>query len=145
MKDVASNNDAVLTCSKVLASRDLGELVVGAIDRLMTGGISHENYASNQLTPREIRVMKRAKCTLSGNQSMNQDDTTAIPSPQSHISDSSIENDASSLDNEQDKCQRTLKHFKSNANTLVRNIKTANSYGPATKASTAVIMKPRFF
>jgi hypothetical protein len=32
--------------------------------------------------------------------------------------------------------------FKSNANTLVRKITTANSYGPATKASTAVITKP---
>jgi hypothetical protein len=105
MENVASDNDAVLTCSKVLAFRDLGELVVGAIDRLMTGGISHENYACAQLTPREVRATKRAKRTLFGDQSVNQDDTTAIPSPQSHITDSSIENDASSLDNEQDKCQ----------------------------------------
>ncbi len=32
--------------------------------------------------------------------------------------------------------------LKSNANTLVRKMKTANSYGPATKASTAAITKP---
>ncbi len=83
---------------------------MGAIDRLMTGSISHDSYALAQLTPREIRATKRAKCTPSVNQSVNQDGTTAIPSHQSQIGNSNIENDDTSLDSEQNKCQWTLKH-----------------------------------
>jgi hypothetical protein len=63
-----------------------------------------------QLTPREIRATKRAKRTPFVDQSVNQDVTTAIPSHQSQISDSNIKNDNTSLDSEQNKCQRTLKH-----------------------------------
>jgi hypothetical protein len=96
MQDAASNNNAAFSCPKTLASRDLGELVVGAIDRLMTGGISHDSYAFAQLTPRDIRAAKRAKRTPSADQSVNQDGTTAIPSHQSPISDSNIENDDTS-------------------------------------------------
>jgi hypothetical protein len=79
-EEAASSSGTAFSCSKALSSRDLGELVVDAIDRLMTGGISHDSYVFAQLTPREIRATKRAKRTPSVDQPANQDGTTAFPS-----------------------------------------------------------------
>ncbi len=56
MENVASNSDATFSCPKMLTSRDLDELVVGAIDHLMTGGMSHENDSFALLTPRDERA-----------------------------------------------------------------------------------------
>ncbi len=43
-----------------MSSHDLDLLVVDAIDRLMTGGISQERDAFANLTPRELRAERRA-------------------------------------------------------------------------------------
>ncbi len=94
----------------MLTSHDLEELVVGAIDRLMTGGMSHENDSFALITPRDERAQKRAKRTLPIDQSVSWDSTNAIPSHQSPISDNEIENDIASLDKEREVCQRTIKH-----------------------------------
>ncbi len=45
--------------SETLASNDLHQLVVSAIDRLMTGGMNHEHDAFADLTLRELRAQKR--------------------------------------------------------------------------------------
>jgi hypothetical protein len=42
-----------------MPSHDLDQLVVSAIDRLMTGGISHEHDAFANPTPRELRAKRR--------------------------------------------------------------------------------------
>ena len=63
MENVTSNSDATFSCPKVLTSHDLEELVVGAIDRLMTGGMSHESDSFALITPRDERAQKRAKRT----------------------------------------------------------------------------------
>jgi hypothetical protein len=110
MENVASNNDAAFSCSKVLTSRDLGELVVGANNRLMTGDISHENDSFALLTPRNARAQKHARCTITGDQSVNWDGNTAIPSHQSRIGETEFENDYLSPDTENEMCQRTMKH-----------------------------------
>ena len=110
MENVTSNNDATFSCPKVLASHDLEELVVGAIDRLMTGGMSQENDSFALITPKEERAQKRAKRTIPINQSVNWDSTNAIPSHQSPMSDNEIENDIVTLDKEHELCQRTIKH-----------------------------------
>ncbi len=91
-------------------SRDLEELVVGAIDRLMTGGMSQENVSFALINPRDKRVQKRAKRTLPVDQSVSWDSANAIPSHQSPISDNEIENDIVPLNKEHEKCQRTIKH-----------------------------------
>ena len=86
------------------------DLVVGAIDRLMTGGMSQENDSFALITPRDERAQKRAKRTLPVDQSVSWDGTNAIPSHQSPISDNEIENDIVPLDKEHEGCQRTIKH-----------------------------------
>ena len=58
-ENLTLNSGDTLLCAKELNSRDLCELVVGAIDRLMTGGINHEHDNSAQITPREMRARKR--------------------------------------------------------------------------------------
>ena len=68
-----------LLCAKELNSRDLCELVVGSIDRLMTGGIHHEHDNFAQITPREMRARKRGKLTLSDDQSKRQGGTKKHP------------------------------------------------------------------
>jgi hypothetical protein len=78
-ENVASNNDASFSCPKGLTSRDLDELVVDAINCLMTGGMSHENDSFALTTPREERARKRAKRTLPVDQSVSWDSTTTIP------------------------------------------------------------------
>ena len=92
MKNVTSNDDASFPCPKVLSLHDLDELVVGAIDRLMTGGMSQENHSFALITPREERAQKRAKRTLPIDQSVSWDSTNAIPSHQSPSSENEIEN-----------------------------------------------------
>jgi hypothetical protein len=94
MENVASNSDAAFSCPKVLTSRDLEELIVGAIDRLMTEGMSHKNDSFVLITPRDERAQKRAKRALPVDQSASWDSTKAIASHQSPISDNEIENDA---------------------------------------------------
>ena len=110
MENVAFNKGAASSYPKVSTSHDLEELVVGAIDRLMTGGISHENDSFALITPRDERAQKRAKRTLPVDQSVSRDTVTAIPSHQSPISDDEIEKDFMPLDKEQEECQRTIKH-----------------------------------
>jgi len=110
MENVAFNKGAASSYPKVSTSHDLEELVVGAIDRLMTGGISHENDSFALITPRDERARKRAKRTLPVDQSVSRDTVTAIPSHQSPISDDEIEKDFMPLDKEQEECQRTIKH-----------------------------------
>ena len=62
-----------LSYSNELESRNLCELVVGAIDRLMTEDTKpiHDNFA--QITPREMRARKRGKTLISADQSESQD------------------------------------------------------------------------
>ncbi len=62
-----------LSYSNELESRNLCELVVSAIDRLMTGGTKpkYDNFA--QMTPREMRARKRGKTLISVDQSERQD------------------------------------------------------------------------
>jgi len=124
MENVTSKGNTTFSCPKVLTSHDLEELVVGAIDRLMTGGMSQENDSFALITPREERAQKRAKRTLPIDQSVgwdsinaipidqsvSWDSTKAIPSHQSQTSDNEIEDDIVSLDKEHEVCQRTIKH-----------------------------------
>jgi hypothetical protein len=56
------STDATLS-SADMPCRDLDLLVLNAIDRLMTGGISHEHDAFPNLTPRELRA-NGAKTTV---------------------------------------------------------------------------------
>jgi hypothetical protein len=74
------------------------------------GGMSHENDSFALITPRDERAQKRAKRTLPVDQSVSWDNTTAIPSHQSPISDNEIESDIVPLDKEHEECQRTIKH-----------------------------------
>jgi len=110
MENVTSKDDTTFSCPRVFSSHDLEELVVGAIDRLMTGGMSQENDSFALITPRDERAQKRAKRTLPIDQSVSWDGTNAIPSHQSPISDNDIENDIVPLDEEHEGCQRTIKH-----------------------------------
>ena len=64
--------------SKDMSSHDLDLLVVDAIDRLMTGGISQEHDAFSNLTPRELRAKRRENNgKITTDQSKDQNDVTA--------------------------------------------------------------------
>jgi hypothetical protein len=61
-----------------MSSYDLDLLVVDAIDRLMTGGISHKHDAFANLTPRELRAKRReSNGTVTTDQSKDKDDVAA--------------------------------------------------------------------
>ncbi len=83
MENITSKDDTTFSSPKAFTSHDLEELVVGAIDRLMTGGMSQENDSFALITPRDERAQKRAKRTLPVDQSVSWDSTNAIPSHQS--------------------------------------------------------------
>ena len=87
MENVTSKDDTTFSCPKVFTSHDLEELVVGAIDHLMTGSMSQENDSFALITPRDERAQKRAKRTLPVDQSVSWDSTNAIPSHQSASSE----------------------------------------------------------
>ena len=59
-ENLAITQDATFS-SETLPSNDLHQLVVSAIDRLMTGGMEQEHDAFAGLTPRELRAQKRNK------------------------------------------------------------------------------------
>ena len=90
-ENLTLNGADTLSCAKELNSRDLCELVVSAIDRLMTGGIDqeHDNFA--QITPREMRARKRGKPLLSADQPEGQDGPTTTPLDQSENKVESVE------------------------------------------------------
>jgi hypothetical protein len=79
-ENLTTTQDAIFS-SKVLPSNDLHQLVVSAIDRLMTGGMIQEHGAFADLTPRELRAQKRhSKRQRTDDQSGSLDvDTTAPP------------------------------------------------------------------
>jgi hypothetical protein len=82
-ENLASTHDATFS-SETLPSNDLHQLVVSAIDRLMTGGMEQEHDAFADLTPRELRAQKRNnKRKRTADQSERLDADTAIPSDQS--------------------------------------------------------------
>ena len=85
-ENLTLNSGDTLLCAKELNSRDLCELVVGAIDRLMTGGINHEHDNFAQITPREMRARKRGKPLLPADQSEGQDGPANTPLDQSENS-----------------------------------------------------------
>jgi hypothetical protein len=104
------NGADTLSRAKEPNSRDLGELVVSAIDRLMTGGIDHEHDTFTQITPREMRARKRGKLLFSVNQTERRDGPTTTFLDQSETSIQSITTDPPMLDIDQAECQRTLTH-----------------------------------
>ncbi len=128
-ENLAITHDATFS-SETLPSNDLHQLVVSAIDRLMTGGMIQEHHAFADLTPREFRAQKRnSKRQRTVDQSEHSDVDTTIQSDQpvgrSQLSDDeasspfdrtsfSVEEVTSdsptttpTLENE---CQRTLRH-----------------------------------
>ncbi len=67
-----------------MPSHDLDLLVVDAIDRLMTGGTSHEHDAFVNLTSRGLRAKRRdSNRQVTTDQSKGQDDYTTISPDQS--------------------------------------------------------------
>ncbi len=72
-ENLTLNSGGTPSCSKKLESRKLFELVVSAIDRLMTGGTEHKHDNFAQITPREMRARKRGKTLISVDQSERQD------------------------------------------------------------------------
>ncbi len=82
-ENLAITHDATFS-SETLPSNDLHQLVMSAIDRLMTGGMALEHDAFADLTPRELRAQKRnSKRQRTVDQSERLDADTAIPSDQS--------------------------------------------------------------
>jgi hypothetical protein len=109
-ENLTLNSGDTLLCAKELNSRDPYELVVGAIDRLMTGGVNHEHDNFAQITLREMRARKRGKLLLPDDQSESQDDPANTPLDQSEISIGSVEIEPPMLDQNQTECQRILTH-----------------------------------
>jgi hypothetical protein len=105
--NIASIRNATLPCITAM-TRDLDELVVSAIDRLMTGGKQHKHDAFAQFTPREMRANKRAKQQLAVDESDHQDEHTAIPSDQSDVEVNRVHN--IDVIPQQQECRRTLQH-----------------------------------
>ncbi len=103
-ENLTSNSGDTLLCAKELNSRDLCELVVGAIDRLITGGINHEHDNFAQITPREMRARKRGKPSLPDDQSESQDGTANTPVGQSEINIESVEIEPPRLDQDETEC-----------------------------------------
>jgi hypothetical protein len=94
-----------------MSSHDLDLLVVNSIDRLMTGGISHEHEAFANLTPRELRAKRReSNRRVTTDQSKGQDDSTATFPHQSENEEESKSDSSSSPEEVSTECQRTLNH-----------------------------------
>ncbi len=94
-----------------MSSHDLDVLVVDAIDRLMTGGISHKHDAFANLTPRELRAKRReSNRKVITDQSKGQDDVTATFPDQSETEEESKSDSSPSSETQSTECQRTLKH-----------------------------------
>jgi transposase InsO family protein len=91
---------------------DLDQLVIDAIDRLMTGGMTHEHDAFATLTPREMRAKRRGKERQTPtDQSKGQDVSTANQSDQSESEKDDNANDSpSSIIRSSNECQRTINH-----------------------------------
>ena len=104
-----SSGDTLL-CAKELNSRDICALVVGSIDRLMTGGIHHKHDNFAQITPREMRARKRGKLPLPDDQSESQGGTKNTPLDQSEINIESVEIEPPALDQDEAECQRIVTH-----------------------------------
>ncbi len=82
-ENLTITHDATFS-SETLPSNDLHQLIVSAIDRLMTRGMIQEHDAFADLTPRELRAQKRdSKRQRTVDQSELLDADTAIPSDQS--------------------------------------------------------------
>jgi hypothetical protein len=109
-ENLTLNSGDTLLCARELNSRDLCELVVGAIDRLMTWGINHEHDNFAQITLREMRARKRGKPLLPDDQSESQDGTANTPLDQSEINVESVEIEPPTLDQDETECQRILTH-----------------------------------
>ena len=109
-ESLTSNGGDTLLCAKELSSCNLCELVVGAIDRLMIGGMNqdHDNFA--QITPREMRARKRGKPLLPDDQSESQGGTGNTPLDQSEINIESVEIEPPTLDQDETECQRISTH-----------------------------------
>jgi hypothetical protein len=94
-----------------MSSHDLDLLVVDAIDRLMTGGISHKHNAFANLTPRELRAKRREhNRKITADQSKGQDDVTATFPDQSETEEESKSDSSPSSETQSTECQRTLNH-----------------------------------
>jgi hypothetical protein len=94
-----------------MSSHDLDLLVVDAIDRLMTGGISQEHDVFANLTPRELRARRRDdNRQVITDQSKRQDDSTSISPDQSENEEVSKSDHSPSSENLSTECQRTLNH-----------------------------------
>jgi hypothetical protein len=94
-----------------MSSHDLDLLVVDAIDRLMTGGISHKHDAFANLTPRELRAKRREiNRKIAAVQSKGQDDVTVTFPDQSENEEASKSDSSSSSETQSTECQRTLNH-----------------------------------
>jgi hypothetical protein len=92
-----------------MPSHDLDLLVVNAIDRPMTGGVSHEHDAFANLTPRELRAKRReSNRQVTPDQSKGQDDSTATFSDQSENEEESNSDFSSPPEEISTECQRTL-------------------------------------
>jgi hypothetical protein len=93
---------------------DLDQLVIDAIDRLMTGGagINHEHDAFATLTPREMRTKRREKERQTPtDQSKGQDMGAANQSDQSESEkDDNADDSPSPIDRSSNECQRTINH-----------------------------------
>ena len=109
-ENLTLNGADTLSCAKEPNSRDLCELVVSAIDRLMTGGMDHEHDNFAQITAREMRARKRGKPLLPADQSEGQDGATTNPLDQLENNIESVETEPPMLDQDQTECQRTLTH-----------------------------------
>jgi hypothetical protein len=97
--------------SKDMSSQDIDLLVVDAIDRLMTGGISHEHDAFANVRPRGLRAKRRDNYRqVITNQSTGQDDSTTTFPDQSENEEESKSNSNSSSEEVSTECQRTLNH-----------------------------------
>jgi hypothetical protein len=84
---------------------DLDQLVIDAIDRFMTGGMTHEHDAFANLTPREMRAKRREKERQNPtNQSYGQDKDTARQFDQSEGENNNA------VDRTSNECQRTINH-----------------------------------
>jgi hypothetical protein len=128
-ENLTLTHDATFS-SETLSYNDVHQLVVSAIDRLMTGGRNQEHNAFADLTPRELRAQKRnSKRQRTVDQSERLDADTAIPSDQSmgrsQLSDDetnstfdrtpfSVEEVTSdsptATPTPENECQRTLRH-----------------------------------
>jgi hypothetical protein len=91
---------------------DIDQLVIDAIDRLMTGGMNHEHDAFATLTPREMRAKRREKeRQIPTDQSNGQGKDTANQFDQSEgENDDDADDSPSPIDRDSNECQWTINH-----------------------------------